>query len=424
MNVIFILVDTLRADHTSLLGYHRQTTPFLEELARESVVFEHARTQAACTFPSVNSMLTSRYAFDFYRSKDGFMGIPESYPTAAELLKRHGYATAAVSASPIVRATPSRFNPAGGFDRGFETFDEQCLWSKAECVNSRAIEVVSGLEEPYFLYLHYMDPHATYQPPPEHERAFSGGPYDGPEFIASGKVQPIAEMLYKNGPPLEYDDRDIQHLVDLYDDEILYFDTMLRALVAQLRESGQLDRSLLILTSDHGEEFLEHGHIEHCRGVWNTLTHVPLLIRYPGAFGGTRVSSAVQGIDLLPTILGVLGLRADDADLEGTNLAPLVVHGEDQTRFAFSDQSRYRSADDGEFHLILDGVTGDVSLFDVVRDPLEINDCFSPSHPRTNRLSTELEDWLTKTGQRVRFDLALAASKEQEENLRALGYLE
>jgi len=158
VNVIFIMVDTLRADHTSVHGYHRSTTPFLEQLAERSVVFERARAQAGCTFPSVNSILTSRYPFDFYR--DGFtdMGIPEEIPSLAEILRGHGYATAAVSASPIVRATPCEFNPSAGFGRGFDVFDESCLWGSAKCVNQKPLEVLTTIEGPFFLYLHYMDP--------------------------------------------------------------------------------------------------------------------------------------------------------------------------------------------------------------------------------------------------------------------------
>ena len=125
-----------------------------------------------------------------------------------------------------------------------------------------------------------MDPHGDYAPPVSHQRQFAG-PYDGHDFIAAGDINPIADMLFNDGPKLEISDRDMQHLVDLYDDEILYFDGQLEQLVASLRETDLLERSLFVLTSDHGEEFLEHGQVGHCRGVWDTLTHVPLLMRFP-----------------------------------------------------------------------------------------------------------------------------------------------
>lgn len=421
-NVIFVLVDTLRADHTSLQGYSRATTPFLEQLAEEGVVFEFARSQAGCTYPSMNSMLTSRYPFDFFRRGTGDMGIPKEYPSIAEVLKAQGYSTAAVSASPIVRATPSKHNPTAGFGRGFDIFDETCLWNRAECVNKRAKEILENIEEPFFLYLHYMDPHDFYEPPASHRR-FAGA-YEGFEFIAAGNPVPISEMLYDDGPTIEFDDHDIQHLVDLYDDEIFYFDDMLRMLVQQLRDSGKFDDSIFILTSDHGEEFLEHGHVKHCRGVWNTLTHVPLFIRANGIEGGTRVETAVQTLDLAPTIIDYLGLGPTDADFKGRSLMPLLEGTTTEVRYAFSDQSKYRSVDDGRYHFILDGVEGSFTLFDIRTDELEKIDLYSGGHPAVEPLAQELDQWLDQTGQRVRFDLALAAAKAQEDQLRALGYLE
>ncbi len=421
-NVIFVLVDTLRADHTSLHGYPRATTPFLDTLAAESVVFERARSQSGCTYPSVNSLLTSRYAFDFYRRGSGDLGIPEQYPSMAELLKPNGYATAAVSASPIVRATPSEHNPFAGFGRGFDVFDESCLWKTAECVNRTAEEILETLPEPYFLYLHYMDPHDFYQAPKTH-RTFAGE-YDGHDFITAGNPNPIGEMLYDNGPKVDIDDSDIQYLIDLYDDEIVYFDVMFRNLITGLKATGVLERSLLIVTADHGEEFLEHGHVKHCRGVWNTLTHVPLLVRLPDGARPGRVSDPVQLVDLLPTVLELTGVPGDGVAMEGTSLMPMIEGADASRGFAFSDQSKYRSVDDGRFHLILDGLDSSVTLYDTHADPLELENLYTGGHPRFKPLVSALDDWLNKTGQRVRFDLALAAAKAQEDQLRALGYLE
>jgi len=405
-NVIFVLVDTVRADHTSFHGYERPTTPFLEELATESIVFERARSQAGCTYPSVNSFLTSRYPFDFYRRGPDDMGIPEAYPSMAEILKRNGYTTIAVSASPIVRSTPSKHNPSAGFG----------------CVNRRALELLDGLQEPFFLYLHYMDPHDFYQAPSSY-RKFAEE-YEGFDFIADGNPNPIGEMLYDNGPTINYSEADIQYLVDLYDDEILYFDIVFGKLVGALRNSGVLDRSMLVVTSDHGEEFLEHGHVKHCRGVWNTLTHVPLLLRLPGSTEPKRVDSSVQLVDLLPTVLDYLDLAAEEIEMEGNTMRPLIEGSPTTSRFSFSDQSKYRGVDDGRFHLILDGIETSITLFDTHTDPLELQDIYSEGHPGLETLALELDKWLDRTGQRVRFDLALAAAKAQEDQLRALGYLE
>jgi arylsulfatase A-like enzyme len=423
-NIIVVMVDTLRADHMSLYGYERPTTPFLDSFASEAIVFDRARSQAACTFPSVNSLLTSRYAFDFYIQGENQMGIPAEYPTIAEILRARGYHTIAVSASPIVRVKPSQNNPNGGFGAGFDVFDESCLWREAAMVNARALELLGEVREPFFLYLHYMDPHGQYAPPATHRKQFAR-PYDGHDFIAAGDIGPIGEMLYNDGPKLEISDRDVRHLVDLYDDEILYFDGQLEQLVASLRGDGLLDRSVLVLTSDHGEEFLEHGHVGHCRGVWNTLTHVPLLMRIPDLHDGGRTDAPVQLVDILPTLLDELSIDAAAIPFDGTSLRPLL-HGGDPAmapEYAFSDQSKYRAADDGRWHFILDGVDSTVTLYDLHADPLEQNDLFTASHPEGDRLGAILNGWLKDTGQWVRFDEVLAASKAKEEELRALGYL-
>jgi len=424
-NIIVVMVDTLRVDHMSLYGYERPTTPFIDTFASEAVVFERARSQAACTFPSVNSLFTSRYAFDFYVQGENQMGIPAEYPTIAEILRAQGYHTVAVSASPIVRSTPSEENPNGGFGAGFDVFDESCLWGDAAMVNARALELVGELQDPFFLYLHYMDPHGHYAPPAAHQKQFAG-PYDGHDFIAAGDIGPIGEMLYNNGPELEISDRDLQQLVDLYDDEILYFDGQLEEFVTSLRDRDLLDRSLLVLTSDHGEEFLEHGHVGHCRGVWNTLTHVPLLMRIPGLDGGDRTDAAVQLVDVLPTVLDELGIDATALPFDGASLGLSLRRGDPATAqgYAFSDQSKYRAADDGRWHFILDGIESTVTLYDLHADSLEQHDLFTQNHPEGERLGAVLNEWLKDTGQWVRFDEALAASKAKEEELRALGYLQ
>jgi arylsulfatase A-like enzyme len=423
VNIVIVMVDTLRADHMSAYGYARQTTPFIAKFASQGFVFEHARSQASCTFPSVNSLLTSRNPAIFTRQEADQLGIPDAYPSIAEMLKEHGYNTVAVTASPIVRATPSKYNPNGGFDRGFDTFMEDPLWRPGGGVNRAIIEELDEVKEPFFLYAHYMDPHGPYRPPERYTRRFAGG-YEGHPFIDRGNPVPIGKMLYAGGPHYEITDRDIQHLVDLYDDEIRYFDGVFRRLMRYLEARDLLDRTLIIISSDHGEEFLEHGHIKHCRGVWDTVTRVPLIFRFPGIQGGQRFSNAVQNLDIVPTILDYLEIDPEGLDLEGTSLLPLFEGKEPSREFAFADQREYRSADDGRFHLVFNGNDGTATLFDLTSDPGEQFDLFRPDHPEALRLSEALNGWLTDTGQLLRFDEELAAARAKEEELRALGYLE
>jgi len=421
-NVIIVLVDTLRADHMSTYGYERPTSPFIDEFAAGAVVFEHARSQSSCTFPSVNSLMTSRYPDVFARQGKNQFGIPAEYPAIAEVLDDLGYYTVAVSQSPVVRNTPSKHNPNGGYGRGFDRFVEGCVWRHGACLNNKIFKELKLVERPFFLYLHYMEPHAPYFHPPRHRLRFTGE-YEGFDFIRDGNPKPIGKMIYDDGPEYEITDRDIQHLADLYDDEIRYFDYVFRSLLEELEAQGLLEETMIVFASDHGEEFLEHGHISHCRGVWDTVTHVPLILKIPGVDGG-RIDTAVENLDIVPTILDYLALDSDGSEFEGRSLRPLIESRDAAIRYAFAEQTEYRSSDDGRFHLILDSDTDGFTLFDIENDPLEQHDLYDPAHPQFGPLRHALFGWLEQTSQRQRLDESTAADRAKEEELRALGYLE
>ena len=421
-NVIIVLVDTLRADHMSTYGYERLTSPYLDDFAADAVVFEHARSQSSCTFPSVNSLMTSRYPDVFARQGTRQFGIPAEYPAIAEILDNNGYYTVAVSQSPVVRKTPSKHNPNGGFGRGFDRFVEGCVWRHGTCFNRKIFKELELVERPFFLYLHYMEPHAPYYHPPKHPLQFAGE-YEGFDFIRDGNPKPIGKMIYGDGPKYDLGDRDIQHLVDLYDDEILFFDDIFRSLVQELEARGLLEETLIVFASDHGEEFLEHGHISHCRGVWDTVTHVPLFFKIPGV-DGQRFAAAVQNLDIVPTILDYLAIDGEEFGFEGKSLRPLIEGREAPNRYAFAQQTEYRSSDDGRFHLILDADNDRFNLFDIRSDPLEQNNLYDPSHPELGPLRSELDGWLGQTSKRMRLHESIMADRAKEEELRALGYLE
>lgn len=421
-NVIFILVDTLRADHLGAYGYSRQTSPSFDAWARQSIFFADTRSQASCTFPSVNSILTSRYPIAFLGQPERAMGIPDPIPSLAEILRLRGYRTVAVSSSPVVRNTPSNHNPIGGFGRGFEVFQEECVWKAAGCVNRQAFEQLAVKDErPLFLYLHYLDPHGPYGPPSGYERRFAKGNPRKP-FIRNGNPNPIGEWLYKGAPNPGVTPAELQHLVDLYDDEIAYFDTQLALLLEELRRSGRLEDSILVFAADHGEEFLEHGHIKHCRTVFDTLVRVPLVFHIPGVDART-VARPVQNLDITPTILDYLGIDTTGLTLEGRSLRPLIEGaGEDLPQFSFSGADR--SAADGRFKLIHDLAAGTFALYDLKADPGETRDVLAGQRRDFHRLRQTLTAWLARTEGQGTAKESLRKAEEAEKKLRALGYLE
>lgn len=431
-NVVLIVVDTLRADHLSLYGYDRETSPAMDAFFRDGIVFEQARSQAGCTFPSVNSLLTSRYPQDYHRSMKQGLGIPESIPTLAEMMQDAGYATAAVSASPIVRANPGPINPDGGFGAGFWKFEDDCevklpdgrtTGGTADCVNAAAMELLDELTEPFFLYLHYFEPHDPYQPPAAHDRSLATDDYPK-SWVADGTLLPIYRMLYKDGPSVEFDDRDLARTLDLYDEEILYFDSQFELLIERLKRDGLLDSTMVMLASDHGEAFLEHDHLFHCKDLsYGTLLRTPLLLKMPGVRHPGSIAELAQNLDIVPTILDYLGIDASAYDLKGKSLRPLIEQSQPAHRYVFGLQRYTRTVTDGRFKLIYNIKTGEVELFDLFRDPGETTNIIFQRPQIAESLTTVLLNWVETAEGEVAVADRVRDAGAVTEKLRALGYL-
>lgn len=421
-NVILILVDTLRADRLSGFGYGRPTSPTVDAFAREAVKLTADRSQAPCTYPSVNSILTSRWPAAFLDQPGQKLGIPPGIPSLAEILKARGFHTVAVSASAVVRKSPSRFNPSGGFDRGFDVFHEDCVWKPAACVNEAAaphLQIPKPGDKPLFLYLHFIDPHGPYRPPPGWRRKFTTGTPDK-EWVRTGNPNPIGDWLYKGEPNPGFTPADVQYLKDLYDGEIAYFDSQFAETLAAIRQAGLLDDSIVIFTADHGEEFLEHGDVKHCRNLFDTTLHVPLLVRIPGLAPRT-VASPVQGLDLVPTVLDYLGIDAKGVRFEGRSLRG-VLEGEKAkaAEIQYGLQGTLRSASDGRFKLIQDLAGTPARLYDLQADPGETKNVLPNQRRAYAALHDALTRWLTRNEGKGAADAARAA----QEKLRSLGYIE
>lgn len=419
-NLIVVLVDTLRADHLASYGYSRTTSPVFDRFAAAGLFLAEARSQAACTFPSANAILTGRSPVRFLGQPGGRMGIPADTPSLATILRQRGFATAAVSASPIVRAKRTKFNPTGGFDAGFDLFDEDCLWREAACVTARAADWLAtrtAAAPPFFLYLHYMDPHGPYRPPAAHRMRFAG-PYDGPDFIRLGDPNPIARMLYAGGPKVEVTRTDLAHLTDLYDDEIAVFDESFGELLDRLEPLGLADSTVVAVVSDHGEEFLEHGEIKHCHALWDAEIRVPLAIRVPGR-PPRRSAAAAETIALVPTVLEALGIDPSAYDLEARSLLAEVPRG----GVAMSAQGVLRAATDGRYKLVYDMATGGLALFDLRADPGERRDVAAMEPASVAALRAPLFAWLQQVEGAIASQHSLDTARETERQLRALGYL-
>ena len=426
-NFIFVLVDTLRADHLGVYGYARDTSRNVDAFARESLLFASSRSQSSSTFPSVNSILTSRSPTLFLGQPGQALGIPAEIPSIAEILRRNGYRTAAISGSPIVRNTPHRLNPTAGFGRGFDTFEEECLWDPAACLNGRALKHLRGEDNrPFFLYLHYIDPHDPYRPPRSERGSFRfARPRAASEkkFIRQGEPTPIAAMIYGGQPDPGVTPAELQHLIDLYDEEIAYFDRRFAEFLAAVREAGLLDNTILVFTSDHGEDFLEHGHILHGRTLFDTSIQTPLILRIPGVKPRV-VTEPVQNLDIVPTLLDYAGIDTAGFQFEGRSLRALIEGREDGPRQQFAAQVAFRSASDDRFKLIHDLREGKFWLYDVAADPRETTDVLARERRSFHHLRETLTAWLARTEGEGTSAESVRKGDEAEARLKALGYLQ
>ncbi len=395
-NVILIVVDGMRADHLTHAGYARNASPFLAKLAAESVWFENTISQSSWTKTSVASLLTSLYpeAHGVRSTKDV---LPKSIQTLPEALKGSGYETFALHGNPWLE---ERF----GFNQGFDRFSFTHWYKEtfdAEGVNERVLHWLDGRksERPYFLYLHYMDVHSPWRPPREFDRF-------GPEPV------------------------------DKYDGAILYLDSRLKRLYDELESRGLLANSWIVVTSDHGEEFGEHGNhkVGHGITLYGEVLSVPLIFHERKGPSRGPVNRQVRLIDVAPTILDLLQMPIPE-EMEGVSLKAEITGAANRWQEdleAFSQLGPGRRAPTRDLiafttpslKYILDFESGVEELYDLVSDPGETRNLAVANRAMLLELREKASRF--RITQRARRAVAVSQSEideELEEQLRALGYL-
>lgn len=425
-NLVLVSVDTLRADRMSLYGYPRDTTPFLEELAREAVVFDRFFYNGGGTLPSHMSMMTSLHPATHGIGPATPKPLPEERETLAERLSEKGYATVAFVDGGWMSA---KF----GFDQGFDSYDETGGHLAAELPRVEAwLDGAKG--RPFFLFVHTYDVHSSwlrlpYDCPGDAELRYVGT--DAPAFdgcrdglCASALFADVNRRARAEGSTVEsyLAPAEIRFASDLYDGCIHYVDSELRRLVAALRSRGLWERTVFVVLSDHGEEFGEHGFLLHDQGGYEELARIPLLIRLPGgAAGGTRVSSLAAMVDLAPTLTRVLRVPPL-AQAQGVSQDGAMLRGGP----AREELHMYSVLRDGRYKYFLD----EGRLFDLSADPLEQRNLWSSEPDRVRDLERRVRQQIARDLDAARrFDRDLRSapdvslSPEEVERLRSLGYL-
>jgi arylsulfatase A-like enzyme/Tfp pilus assembly protein PilF len=411
-NVLLVVIDTLRADHLGAYGYGYPTTPNIDRLADQGVVFETVVSQAPWTAPAIASLFTSLYpsvhgldggirwgesatppnnALPFAVQKT----LPLHHQTLAEVFRGAGYTTAGFVSNLYVNAI---FGFAQGFDHyddehGDYLLDEGEVKRRAEVTNARVFEwLKAGVQEPFFLLVHYNDPHWPYEPPP---------PY-GEEFVAEyrGSLTPtttreIVVTHHEIPPPISA--QDLAYIVGLYDGEIQYVDAHLGRLLETVGKIPTQRELITVLTADHGEEFLDHGAFNHGYTLYEEQTFVPLIVSAPSRFKPRRVRQQVRLIDAAPTLLELAGVDSGGARFQGRSLVPLMAGAGLAPLDAFSEatnigqQSALRSAD--SLKLIHSSIDPQWLLFDLGTDPRERRDLAAQKDARLNELAARLDAW-------------------------------
>jgi arylsulfatase A-like enzyme len=425
-SVVFVILDAARARQLSCYGYARATTPEIDRIAREGVVFENVTTPAVYTVGAMSSIWTSQPP-DEHHGDTGFeTPLPGDRLTLPELLSGHGVKTAGFVANAMA-------GRALGFARGFSEFHEVFgdpelrdpeLGSRAELFRRVLPRWLAGRRSPFFLYVHFREPHFPYDPPAEFRTRF--GP-DAPLPPAASRERDwYLDVNRGNRRPSV---AEIEHLVRLYDGNLAYVDREVGALRRALEDTGLLGDVLLVLAADHGEQLFEHGYISHSAQVYEESTRVPLILRLPGAAeAGRRISAQVDLLDVAPTIadmFGLLGEGGSDREFEGRTLWP-VIAGAPGKRLAVSrsvwDRPLY-AVRAGRHKLIRDTRSGEEHLYDAAADPREQSDRLSDDPLRAAALREDLFEWLGRLRRRPGGGAVAQLTIEQCENLRSLGYV-
>ncbi len=405
-SVLLISVDTLRADHLGCYGYARATSPTLDALAGSGVLFEQAYSPSSWTLPAHASMLSGVSPYRHGGTLET-RSIRHDVRLLPEILRANGYRTAGIVNGPFVQGKY-------GFSRGFERFVE-ATEKQDESYLPRVLDLLAGLDSrPFFAFVHFMHVHSPYRPPPASRFAVEKGPTpaaDGRNVIELDRQVRAGEVRLA--------EQDLSYLVSLYDGEIRAVDGMVAAILARAREKsgGHL---LVVVTSDHGEEFLEHGGLLHGRTLFDEVLHVPLILAGEGVPTGQRIDREASLLDVVPTLLGLLGLPTPQG-VEGRALLP----GASEPLAAAPSLALHTSAHDGAVDLrgvraagrklIVDHRAGQAALYELGPDPKELE----PLPPaRSDPLLRLVMRLRTTEGE----ELAAPGAAEREA-LRALDYL-
>ncbi|MBI5629330.1 MAG: sulfatase [Elusimicrobia bacterium] len=411
LNVVVVDICSARADHFSFYGYARKTTPGLEALAKESVVFDRAMAQSSWCLPNYATLLTGHVPeVHGQYSSVPFRPLPDFETTLAERMRRGGYKTAAFTGGIY-------FLPAWGLERGFETFVNYFSTATAlpapfdQSFPAMTRWIDKNSQAPFFLYATVDDLHAPYQSkdPDRYDPGYEGIAHDTATlsvgFFRAYNGEPgVPADMERRAEEFRGDRRHLRHLVSHYDAALAEVDRRIFEFVDFLKKKNLWDSSLVIITADHGELLGEHGLLGHTEGLYEPILRVPLILHHPlyPDRRGERVSELVERIDLTPTILDAGGIGYEEEELQGRSLAPLLSdRGGSWRAWAYASSKRNmaqpagpdideRVIRDKKWKLHWYSYKESFELYDLENDPSEAADLASARPEVVQRLAFEL----------------------------------
>ncbi|HEV8376485.1 MAG TPA: sulfatase [Candidatus Polarisedimenticolia bacterium] len=440
-SLLLITVDTLRADHLGAYGYTRPTSPRIDSLAREGILFEKAYATVPRTTQSVATILTGLYP-KHHRARGLFSPLVPANLTLAEILRERGYSTWAVVSNIFLQ-------PGKGFEQGFDSYSNprsRFDSDSSEQITGEALEKLSAAKDrPFFLWVHYLDPHWTYDPRGEFSARFD------PDYRPSKEMKELREGKSLKGDIIFHNrlgEEDRHHLVALYDGEIAQVDAQIGRLLDRM-PAGVKKNLLIVLTSDHGESLCEHQYcFAHGETLYDDTLRVPLLFHHPGLLrGGKRIAGNVSLMDLAPSILRLLrlpprpGMDGMALFAEAPSGSSFEARGSHDLLFAETDYQLIHAANP---RFLIPGAAGRWSglrkdslkliriprpegplheLFQLATDPGEASPLALEALPLGFQLQRELEIW-TDDEQGAGESLDETLTPEQRERLKSLGYLQ
>jgi choline-sulfatase len=428
LNVVLIVIDTLGAKHLEAYNSELKNSPNIAALARAGVRFDRAYAPAPWTKPSIASIFTSKLPSQ-HKLRDLHDTLDPQAKTIASYLGEQGLLT-------FGRVSHVFLNKKEGFATGFQDYQvvnfrgnvHKAITSKT--VSDQALKWLERRQadpqnKNFFMFLHYFDPHYNYQHHAQYDRT-SG--YSGPlkPGMDIRKLRQLIPQLTK---------ADINYLVGLYHEEIAYTDAQIGRVIDQLKQNGMADNTLIIVTADHGEEFLEHDHIGHTRTLYDELINVPLIFYFPKYFKARVVSENVSTMDILPTLLSFDSKRSSadlfagislQSVLTGSNLPPADRQIFSEVDFKSSSIKAYKAGvKEQNLKLIFDKPTKQWELQDLIKDPAELNDQQQALPGDFKRLKPVLEGFMSNQGDLPSQSQEDSQSKtpEEVEQLKTLGYM-